>query len=318
MRRHGLVRRAPAKSAMKVIERLCGLHAQVMSSAEAMLDARVAGDSSAQDLLDRGELVKTWSMRGTLHLLPAHEYGMWQAAFSTYDHFLKPAWSRASGLWPDDVARLIEAVGEALDGSLLTREELAVAVEERTDARTGDLARESWGNVLKPAAWAGKLVYGPSDGRSVRFTAPPSFDPVDPAEALLEVTRRYLALNGPATRESFARWWGVQSPARAGRMLEALGDEAVQVDVDGEPRWLLAADVDEVAAAEPGGHRALVPAFDQYVVGLPRDVEALLPAEHKARVYRQAGWLTPALVVDGRIAGVWSEGEDGPEIEEFE
>ena len=105
MKRHGLVRRAPAKSAMSVIERLCGLHAQVASSAEAMLAVRVAGDPSAQELLDRGELVKTWSMRGTLHLLPAHEYGMWQAAFSTYDHFLKPAWSRASGLWPDDVER---------------------------------------------------------------------------------------------------------------------------------------------------------------------------------------------------------------------
>ena len=140
---------------------------------------------------------------------------------------------------------------------------------------------------------------------------------MDPEEALLEVTRRYLALNGPATRENLARWWGVQSPARAGKMIEALGDEAVQVDVDGEARWLLAADVDEVAAAEPGGHRALVPAFDQYVVGLPRDVDALLPAEYKARVYRQAGWLTPAVVVDGRIAGVWTEEDDGPEIEEF-
>ena len=134
---------------------------------------------------------------------------------------------------------------------------------------------------------------------------------MDPEQALLEVTRRYLALNGPATREDFARWWGLQSPARAGKMIEALGDEAVQVDVDGEPRWLLAADVEAVAAAEPSGAEALVPAFDQYVVGLPRDVEALLPAEHKARVYRQAGWLTPCVIVDGRVAGVWSdEGEE--------
>ena len=311
MERHGLVQRAPASATMDVIGRLCGLHAQVASSAEAMLAVRVEDPPAAQDLLDRGELVKTWSMRGTLHLLPAHEYGMWQAAFSTFDNFLKPAWSRASGLWPDDVERLIEAVGEALDGALLTREELAAAVEKRTDAHTGRKARESWGAVLKPAAWAGRLVYGPSDGRNVRFTAPPPYDPVDPDQALLEVTRRYLALNGPATREDFKRWWGIQSPARAGKMIEALGDEAVQVDVEGEQRWLLAADVDEVAAAKPSGAKALVPAFDQYVVGLPRDVEALLPAEHKARVYRQAGWLTPCVIVDGRVAGVWSdEGEE--------
>lgn len=311
MARHGLVRKAPAAAAMDVIRRLCGLHAQVMSSAEAMLAARVAGEPSAQEMLDRGELVKTWSMRGTLHLLPADEYPLWQAAFSTYDHFLKPAWSRAFGLTPDELERLTDAVGDALEGALLTREELAAAVAERTDAATGEKARESWGAVLKPAAFAGKLVFGPSQGRNVRFTAPPPFEPADPDEALREVTRRYLALNGPATREDLKRWWGIQSPARAGRMIEALGDEAVEVDVEGEARWLLAADVDEAAAAEPSGAEARVPAFDQYVVGLPRDVEALLPAEHKARVYRQAGWLTPCVVVDGRIAGVW--GDEGEE-----
>jgi hypothetical protein len=50
----------------------------------------------------------------------------------------------------------------------------------------------------------------------------------------------------------------------------------------------------------------LLPAFDQYVVAAPRDADAVLPGEHRARVYRPQGWLSPVLLVDGRIAGTWS------------
>ena len=217
-----------------------------------MLAARVEDPPSVQDLVDRGELVKTWSMRGTLHLLPADEYGMWQAAFSTFDNFLKPAWSRASGLWPDDVERLIEAVGEALDDALLTREELAAAVEERTDAHTGEKARESWGAVLKPAAWAGKLVYGPSDGRSVRFTARRRSTPLTPGRR----SRGHAALPGaerPGHSRGLRPLVGRAVAGTGGQDVRALGEEAVEVEVEGEKRWLLSADVDEVAAAAPPG-----------------------------------------------------------------
>ena len=67
-------------------------------------------------------------MRGTLHLLPSSEYGLWQSALSTYRHFLKPSWSKAFGLTPDDLDRMNEAIGTALDGRQLTREELAAEV----------------------------------------------------------------------------------------------------------------------------------------------------------------------------------------------
>ena len=311
MARHGLAQRAPATAAMGVVERLCGLHAQVMSSAELTLWARV--DGLQRDLLSRAlwadrTLVKTWSMRGTLHLLPAHEYGLWQAGFSTYDHFTKPAWSRAFGLTVGELDALIEAVGASLRGRVLTRDALAAAVAERTDAATGEKVRESWGAVLKPASFRGELVFGPSHGRNVRFAHPADqvgdIERVEPGDALARITRRYLALNGPATRDDLRRWWGVQAP-HAGRMLTALGDEAVRVRVAGEERWLLAADVDELAAAAPDGRTALVPAFDQYVAGAPRGVDALLPAGMAGRVYRPQGWLSPVLLVDGRMAGVW-------------
>jgi hypothetical protein len=65
----------------------------------------------------------------------------------------------------------------------------------------------------------------------------------------------------------------------------------------------------------------LLPAFDQYVVAAPRDTPAILPDAAKGRVYRPQGWLSPVLLVDGRMAGVWRHERKGKhltvEIEPF-
>ena len=127
-----------------------------------------------------------------------------------------------------------------------------------------------------------------------------------PRAALAEVLRRHLAVYGPATREDFARWFGMSSAAQAGRALKALGDELAAVTIDGaEGGWMLRADVAAAQAARPAGVVALLPAFDQYVVAAPRRATPVLDERERARVYRRQGWLSPVLLVDGRIAGVW-------------
>ena len=79
LRRHFLAERAPSAAMLEVASRLCGVHAQVMSSAELTLLARIDGlEPGAVDaaLWQDRTLVKTWAMRGTLHLFPAGELGL--------------------------------------------------------------------------------------------------------------------------------------------------------------------------------------------------------------------------------------------------
>jgi hypothetical protein len=61
----------------------------------------------------------------------------------------------------------------------------------------------------------------------------------------------------------------------------------------------------EIEVAEPSGVVRLLPAFDHCVVAAPRDREAVLPEALKSRVYRPQGWLSPVLLVDGRMEGIW-------------
>jgi uncharacterized protein YcaQ len=161
---------------------------------------------------------------------------------------------------------------------------------------------------LKLAAFAGMLICGPPDGQSVTFVRPDrwlsSWSPPPAEDAWREIVRRFLHAYGPASRDDFARWWGMP-PATAGRMLRAAADELAEVDVEGRPLWALRTDLAELAAAEALAGARLVPAFDVYVLGT-RPREVLVDAEFEPRVFRQAGWISPVVLVGGRAAGVWT------------
>ncbi len=320
MRRHHLIERAAQEELLDVVSRIGGLHAQVMSSAELTLHARVEGlerEAVARALWEERSLVKLWAMRGTLHLLPAAELDTWLGALSTYDHYLKPAWLRAFEITEEQLERLVDVIGEALDGRPLTREELGAAVARIAgEPELADKVQGSWGPYLKPASFRGGLCFGPSDGQKVRFTRPDSWlgrelALPEPAEALREVTRRHLGAFGPAARADLARWWSVQ-PARAGRMLEALGEEVAEVDVEGTPGWMLREHAQEATTEEPPERLVrLLPGFDMWVIGAARDAAALLDPTQKKRVYRNQGWISPVLLVNGRMDGVWRHERKG-------
>jgi hypothetical protein len=304
-RRHGLDARAPRSAMLKVAARICGLHAQLMSSAELTLWARLEGlrpGAVRKALWEDRALVKMWAMRGTLHLLPAAEFSLWQAALSTYGHFLKPAWLRWCGITLDDVEKLVLAVGAALDGRTLTRGELAAEVSRRTRSRLGDKLLQSWGMTLKPATYRGNLCFAPSRGANVCFTLPrwwlKGARAKDPQRARSEIIGRFLSLNGPATRDEVGRWWGAQA-APAQKLIEA--HDVTAVDVEGTRAFALSRDLRELSEADPPRSVRLLPAFDQFVIMTPRRA----PLTARERIYRPQGWISPVLLVGGRMAGLW-------------
>ena len=291
---------------------MCGLHAQVMSSAELTAWARIDGlgkDAVSKQLWNKRGLVKSWTLRGTLHLMPASEYDLWIGALANYKHYHRVAWLKFFGVTAKELDKVLDAVGDVLGEEPITREELATAVEKKVRSKKlGETLRSGWGSLLKPASFQGKLCYGPSQGQNVTFIGPEAWlgrklDIPDPEDALQEVARKFALLNGPVSREELSRWWYGVSPAQAGKLLESLPG-FVPVDVEGQTRYLAAKDVDGALKADARKEVHLLPAFDQYVVMSPRD-PAVLDPKMKARVFRKSAWLSPVMLVDGRIEGVW-------------
>jgi Winged helix DNA-binding domain len=312
LERHHLHRRAPRGSELRVASRICGLHAQFLGSAALSLWARVEGatlDGFQRALWNERSLVKTWAMRGTLHVLPARDLPVFFGALGTYTHYFRQGWVNYFGLTRVEIERVSEAVGAALRGRVLTREELADAVAKRTSSKkAGEVLRHGWGVLLKPAAYRGELCFAEGEGARVRFTHPGEVAKLESREALAELVRRYLGAYGPATRDDFALWWLDLSRAQAQALIESVDPKVV--DLEGTRAYLPA------GARRPAAQARsvrLLPAFDPYVVGAPRS-GGLFPVAHKARVFRPAGWISPTLLVDGNVEGVWRHERKGDRL----
>jgi hypothetical protein len=308
--RQHLHRRAPRAALLDVVREVCGIHAQIQSSAELQIWARVNGVSPAEvraALWEQRTLVRTWSMRGTLHVFTAEDLPLYVAALRTHDRWWKGAWLRVLGMGEHEVRDTLAAIRESLGARPITREQLARKVAARVGPKGSARMLSGWGEMLKPAAYDGSLISGPPQGQSVTFVRPDRWlgkwkEP--PSEdAWHEIVRRYLHAYGPATREDFGRWWGMQ-PAPAGRILQASSENLAEVDVDGRTAWAPRHDLKAMRKAAPANSVRLLPAFDVYVTG-NRPKESFVEKRFENRVFRQAGWISPVVLVGGVIRGVW-------------
>lgn len=155
-----------------------------------------------ESLWERRELVKTWTLRGTLHLHPSDELSLWTAARRAVVGEEDYA---ADGV--ENVDDVVVAIGEVLRGRRLLREELADAVAERVGAAPREKLASGWGNYLGDAAIADVLCFGPPAGSKVTFVHPDDWlgpqREWDPPEALREVARRYAEAYGPVGPRQF-------------------------------------------------------------------------------------------------------------------
>lgn len=290
-----------------IARRLCGVQAQVMSRAEMAIGIR--GDATPADVrraLDpERSLVKTWAWRGALHLVHAVDMPLFTAALGGRADALIKAWVR----YGVDMPAILAAIPEALDGRCLTREALAREVARLSgQPQLREALLESWGGTLKPAAYRGLLCFGPNEGRNVTFVAAQQWlgdwRELDAEEASAELVRRYLDAYGPATPEDFAHWsGGGLRPAR--KRFARLADELAAVDVEGRRAWLTPEGAAGLAAEGGTDAVRLLPGFDPYTIGALPQLERHLPGPLRVRISRTAGWISPVLLVAGRIAGVW-------------
>jgi hypothetical protein len=302
-------------STVEVVRRLGGVQSQVASSAELAVRVRRATSRAGEvsQALAEGRLIKTWAMRGALHLLTPEEGGAFLSMLAAGRSWELPSWQRYFGMQTKHWDRMRTVVREALAAKPLTREELIAAiVAERELSHLGDELRSGWGTLFKPLAFQGDLCYGPSQGSRVTFTRPDLASAAwagvpEPDDAAPSVIRAYLAAYGPATSDQIRNWLarGRVSIRRLRGWVAALGDQLAEVDVDGDAAWVRAEDLDGLAAARPGTAVRLLPGFDAYVLGPGTDDGRIVTAARRAAVSRQSGWISPVVVDGGVVAGIW-------------
>jgi Winged helix DNA-binding domain len=227
--------------------------------------------------------VRTWAMRGTLHLLAVEDLPLMLAVFGPVR--LRRAQRRLTelGLPPEAAERGTEAAAEVLatEGPL-TRHELA----ERLRARGVPVAAEGQAaiHMVGRAAFAGVLCEVGVRGSE------PLYGRIDPGPlpdrdaALCELAQRYERAHAPAAAEDFAAWSGLPAAdvrsAWAGVTGSGGGGESPAVPV------------------------RLLPAFDEWLLGwASRDL--VLPSRHARKAAPGGGIIRPVAIADGRVIATW-------------
>jgi len=297
-----------ATGVAQVVKAVCGVQAQDAAAAALSVRVRCAGlvaTDVERALVQERTIVRTWCMRGTLHLIAAEDLG-WLLAY------LGPVFIRAGrgrraelGLDDETAARAVLALRELLEESgPLAREEIV----ERLAARGIRLAGQARPHLLGLAALEGVICPGPNRGHEPTYVLISDWIDPGPArtpeEARAELAVRYLSAYAPAAPEDFAAWSGLPlGEARAA--WRQIADRLIEVEAGEAPAWMLRSQrewLDELAPPPPVVR--LLPGYDTYLLGY-RSRDRILAPEHAKRIFPGGGLLRPALLVDGRVRGAW-------------
>ncbi|HUO47892.1 MAG TPA: winged helix DNA-binding domain-containing protein [Acidimicrobiales bacterium] len=300
-----LLRSRGASRTEEVLERLLAVQAQDLRGARLAVRSRSTVEAAVDvddALTDRRSAVVGWLCRGTLHLVGAEDY-RWLHAL-TAPRLRSGIERRLRQLGVDAAAedRGVDTIARAVaERGPRTRGELCTAL----DAAGVPTEGQALVHLLAAASLRGLIVRGPMrDGEhafvDVDEWLGPAPDPLEEAEALARLARRYLAGHGPAGAEDLAKWAGIPlGRARAG--LSAIDEECTAV-VGGLVRLA-------TSPAPDAGEGAVMPApsllgaFDPVLHGwLDR---TFITGDHKP-VVTTNGLFRPIALVGGRVAGIWS------------
>ena len=298
-----------------VVRRLCGVQTQVASTAELAVRMRrtTSRPGEVARALSEGRLIKTWAMRGTLHLLAPEDAGAFLSLIAAGRTWEKPSWEKYFGMKRQDWELFREVVREALDGTQLTREELIPAITRRRKlAHLADELRSGWGTLFKPLAWQGDLVFGPNRGNRPTFMRPETASSrwsgvPQPDDAADKAIVAYFRAYAPATMVSFHHWLsrGRVSRRQIRTWFDAAQGRLAKIEVEGETQYVLEEDVEEIARARPTRAVRLVAGFDQYILGPGTEDPHVVPAKRRRAVSMTAGWISPVVLAGGVVRGTW-------------
>jgi hypothetical protein len=306
----------PATAALRgapglVVDRLFALQAQDLRWAKWAVGVRAPGSTSADvdAALDSGRIVRSWPMRGTLHLVPAADLG-WLLQLTTPRQWAGAA-TRRRELGLDEAtierARAV-AVAELSGGRELSRAAFLAALNRRGVGTHGQRGY----HLILHLAQSGTLCWGRQLDAQQMLVLLDEWVPrprlLERDEALGEFLLRYLVGHGPAPLTDFA-WWAQLTMADATTALAVAGARLTTLDVDGVAHLLpQAGDVGPVGRAAPGRGRdsmLALPGFDEYLLGY-RDRSFAVAEQHLPRVVPgKNGIFLPLLVEHGRVVGTW-------------
>ncbi len=288
----------------QVVAWLGGLQGQDYAGAKWSIGLRLPGstDATIEQAIAQRTLVRTWPMRGTLHVVAAADIH-WMLALTAPRNLAASA-RRQQQLGLDDavLGRCKALFAKALQGDKQLARDALYRLLERAGI---SVAGQRGYHILWRLALDGLICFGPMQGKQQTFALLDDWVPktgkLARDEALAELAKRYFTSRGPATFQDYLWWSGLAAAdARAG--LEMVKPQLASASIRGQDYWL-----PQSLPHAQGKARAAhaLPGFDEYLLGY-KNRGAVLDAAHAGKVCPGGnGMFASTMLIQGRIVGTW-------------
>lgn len=290
------------EDSLTVASDLCGLQAQFLGNALHALRLR-AGSPDARGL------VKSWTLRGTVHLFPERDLPLYCRRQGTPEDVCETGWYRwraarpGCPVTPERERRFARVIAEGIGEGCDTREALRQRCRDHgmTGAEEGHVF-DGWGGAFAELAELGVICFQVREEKAYRLC--PAFTPMEERAARLELSRRYFTHYGPATLRDAAYFFRA-TQAQVKSWLAELPVE--RFTLEGRDYFHIPR-VGEGLPDMPGC--VLLAGFDPLMMGYRKEDNPFLPAEHLRGIFNLAGIVMPAILLRGRVVGRWKH-KDG-------
>lgn len=288
---------------------MLALQSQDLPGARWALGLRLPGSTEAdiERALASGEIVRSWPLRGTLHIVAPEDLG-WMLDIAARRQATWAATRRRDlGISDEQLVAAGDIAVELMAGGTAVRRDALLAA---WDARGIPTTQQRGYHYLWNLGHAKLIVFGPPDAKQPTFALfeewVTAHRRLSGDEALAELAARYFRSHGPATERDFA-WWASITLGDARKGIAAA--EGLEARDFGGVQHYLSPGLEPVAS---GAHA--LPGFDEYLLGY-QDRSAALPPEFAQRIVPGSnGIFLPTIVVDGAVVGTWKRTEGAKRI----
>jgi hypothetical protein len=297
---------AATGSVTETVRHLLAVQAQDFAQALWAVGLRTR-DSRRSDVLaalERGEVVRTLPMRGTLHFVAAEDL-RWMLSLTSARMLQSSATRFAQlGLDPGTLGRAESVVQKELAGRSMSRDEFMTLLGANGISTEGQRGYQ----LIFFLTQLSLVCWGPPSGTQQALVLVDDW--VAPREslardvALAEFARRYFASHGPATERDFA-WWTKLTLADVRAGMSAVRDELTELTHQGASYWIATSELDAASGGRVASAVHVLAGFDEYLLGY-QDRVLPVAVEHFERVVPGSnGIFLPTIVAKGRVVGTW-------------
>ena len=311
------------RSVVRVAEACCGVNSQDFLESFSSFWVRMDGFSDSNlmsELRPKGGLVRTWTVRGTMHIIPAKDYFV--HVFGGPGRRFPRLFERVAkerGIPGRDfrVKSLYEPFLDHIEGRAVTSNELREFMVEAL-TRHGLKAR-----ARLQRGWSSQVTYGPSwsglsemahlgllvsaGRRGSESLWMSSADwlggrlkPPDPDECVIGLVRRYIERYGPVSREDIV-YWTFLKKSDVDMAVGAMKDELLRESLGTTEVYLsFGGGLD---AGEPPAV-VILPEFDSLMMGY-KNKSRFLSHNRIKKVFWGLGGINRTLLLDAFVAATW-------------